>query len=314
MVVRHLPGRAAQSLSPAHRPGPPAPAHRPGPPAPAHRRRATGPVPAARRRMPLPHQCGELCPTGGAQLTALIRARWRSPAQPVTADELPGTSRICPITSPSELFARIQPHCAECPAMLPGEHFSGPARGEVCRVAGRRSGARQVLEVSPQGTHDQPDQAVRGARRDAAQAEHGAAGWLHHPGRRGRRGGRCVRHSVPAQPRLGRTGQRGQPGGGGAAGRGMTSLSTTPGRTVNAAGLPSSVRAAGNRYWTRHTAAAGRPDQPAPGKPAHATHSAQAARAAQAASGGSLRPRRAVAPRQPPRLPRLPRRVSSTPW
>ncbi len=82
-----------------------------------------------------------------------------------------------------------------------------------------------------------------------------------------------------------------------AAGRGMTSLSMTAGRTVNAAGLPSSVRAAGNQYWTRHAAAASRPKKPAPGKPAHSVQAAPAARAAgrsgqpaasqPAASGGS---------------------------
>jgi hypothetical protein len=63
-----------------------------------------------------------------------------------------------------------------------------------------------------------------------------------------------------------------------AAGRGMTSLSMTPDRTVNAAGLPSSVRAAGNRYWTRHAAAASGPKKPAqPARPAHAAQPAQAA-------------------------------------
>jgi hypothetical protein len=55
-----------------------------------------------------------------------------------------------------------------------------------------------------------------------------------------------------------------------AAGQGMTSLSVTPGRTVHAAGLPSSVRAAGNQYWARHPAATSSPRKPAPGKPAPA--------------------------------------------
>jgi hypothetical protein len=72
-----------------------------------------------------------------------------------------------------------------------------------------------------------------------------------------------------------------------AAGRGMTSLSMTPDRTVNAAGLPSSVRAAGNRYWARHAAAASGPKKPT--QPAHAAQPAQAAdRSGQpTAKGGS---------------------------
>jgi isopentenyl diphosphate isomerase/L-lactate dehydrogenase-like FMN-dependent dehydrogenase len=74
-----------------------------------------------------------------------------------------------------------------------------------------------------------------------------------------------------------------------AAGRGMTSLSMTQDRTVNAAGLPSSVRAAGNRYWTRHAAAASHPKKPAPARPTHAAQPAQAAdRSGQpTAKGGS---------------------------
>ena len=77
-----------------------------------------------------------------------------------------------------------------------------------------------------------------------------------------------------------------------AAGRGMTSLSMSPDRTVNAAGLPSSVRAAGNQYWTRHAAAASHPGKRARSKPAHAVHTAHAAQAAQAAqaAGGSGQP------------------------
>jgi hypothetical protein len=56
------------------------------------------------------------------------------------------------------------------------------------------------------------------------------------------------------------------------AGQGMTSLSVTPDRTLNAAGLPAPVRAAGNRYWARHPAATRGPGKPAPApSPAHRT-------------------------------------------
>jgi tail lysozyme len=55
-----------------------------------------------------------------------------------------------------------------------------------------------------------------------------------------------------------------------AAGQGMTSLSLTPDRTVNAAGLPAPVRAAGNQYWARHPAATSSPEKPAAARPAPA--------------------------------------------
>ena len=74
-----------------------------------------------------------------------------------------------------------------------------------------------------------------------------------------------------------------------AAGRGMTGLSMTPDRTVNAAGLPSSVRAAGNQYWTQHAAAASSPRKPAPSKPVRASQAARVAggNSQPATSGGS---------------------------
>jgi hypothetical protein len=60
-----------------------------------------------------------------------------------------------------------------------------------------------------------------------------------------------------------------------AAGQGMTSLSVTAGQAANAAGLPSSVRAAGNQYWAQHGAATNSAEKPAAGKPAPAAQPAR---------------------------------------
>ncbi len=87
--------------------------------------------------------------------------------------------------------------------------------------------------------------------------------YLHRPGSAGAGGAAGSR----PEPRASQAGQAaaapaGRPGGG------TASLSMTPDRMVSAAGLPSWVRAAGNRYWTRQAAVASRPELATPGKPA----------------------------------------------
>lgn len=77
----------------------------------------------------------------------------------------------------------------------------------------------------------------------------------------------------------------GSPAPAAAAGQGMASLSLTPGRTARTAGLPTTVRAAGNQYWARHGAASS--PKPAPRKPAPATHPAHTQQPAASGSAGS---------------------------
>lgn len=75
-----------------------------------------------------------------------------------------------------------------------------------------------------------------------------------------------------------------------AAGQGLTHLSVDPDRAVHAAVLPSPVRAAGNRYWARHTAAASSAKKPGPGqavKAAPPAHPRQAATSSSSSAAGS---------------------------
>ena len=71
-----------------------------------------------------------------------------------------------------------------------------------------------------------------------------------------------------------------------AAGQGMTSLGVTPDRTARAAGLPSSVRAAGNQYWAQHAAATSRPKKAAPHLPAPAAQPARSKQPDGSSAGG----------------------------